>query len=61
MKKQNLKSKLSIGKQSISNLRSGAVKGGAAEWTKPLRMCILSHKDIDCSPPPKIDLTLPKN
>lgn len=57
MKKRNLKSKLSIGKQSISNLKLYAVQGGADNWTKPFKMCILSKKDIDCTPPKQVDLT----
>jgi len=47
MKKQNLTSKLSIKKQSISNLELQNVQGGAADWTWPFK-CLLSLKGIGC-------------
>lgn len=53
--------KLNLNKVELANLNERqSLKGGANEFTRPLRMCILSYKDIDCSPAEPIDLTIPK-
>lgn len=43
--------------ENIEELKGGA--DSAYCWTKPLKFCILSKKDIDCSPADPIDITLP--
>lgn len=55
--------KLNLNKVELAKLneKQEALKGGANEFTRPLRMCMLSYKDIDCSPAEPIDLTIPKN
>jgi len=40
-----------------------AVKGGADSsycWTRPYKMCLLSQKDLDCTPDDPINLTIKK-
>jgi len=48
-----------IKKQTISSFKAIEINGGADEFTRPFRMCMLSFKDIDCKPIKPIDLTLP--
>ena len=44
--------------QNIEELKGGA--DSAYCWTKPIKYCLLSDKDIDCSPAQPIDLTIPR-
>ena len=61
--KKNKKLKLNkinlVKLQNSEELKGGAVSGYC--WTKPIKLCLLSDKDIDCSPVEPIDLTIPKN
>ncbi|WP_420573816.1 hypothetical protein [Kordia sp.] len=51
--------KLNLNKVELANLNEKqALKGGANEFTRPIRMCMLSYKDIDCTPQDPIKLTV---
>ncbi|MEM6722102.1 MAG: hypothetical protein AAF611_22430 [Bacteroidota bacterium] len=55
--------KLKLNKIKLVNLENTKdLKGGANSsycWTKPYKMCLLSKKDLDCTPDDPIKITTP--
>ncbi|WP_046744655.1 hypothetical protein [Kordia zhangzhouensis] len=54
--------KLKLNKINLAKFTNiNELKGGADSaycWTKPIKYCLLSDKDIDCSPQEPINLSL---